>query len=64
MIITPNYDKYEMKKQWHIWFAWHPVWIDESIYWLTKVKRKGRWDVDFELQGSWDFQYEALENKE
>lgn len=29
------------KKQWHPWFAWHPVRLGMECYWLEIVERKG-----------------------
>jgi hypothetical protein len=25
---------------WHLWFAWYPVRIDDAWFWLTRVKRR------------------------
>lgn len=34
--------KDERKKQWHNWFAWYPVRINESeTVWLEDIQRKG-----------------------
>lgn len=32
----------ERKKQWHNWFAWHPVRLNANeVIWLETVRRKG-----------------------
>lgn len=32
------------KTQWHSWFAWYPVKINNSIFFLEYVERKGKID--------------------
>ena len=53
-----TYRKSEKLRQWHVWFAWHPVRIDENIVWLEKVKRR-KTGVIYEY---WD--YYLLDDKE
>lgn len=33
-------DRVKKVKQWHDWFAWYPIRLDEEIFWLQRLKRK------------------------
>lgn len=45
-------------KEWHTWFAWHPIRIGPHDYrWLETVVRKGRFQGDY-----WEWQYTAHEH--
>ncbi len=45
------------RKQWHRWFAWHPVHVDYGeCVWLENVWRKGHFHFD-ELVEWWEFEY-------
>jgi hypothetical protein len=39
------HNKVERQKKWHIWFAWHPIYLDEieKWIWLEKVERMIDW---------------------
>jgi hypothetical protein len=52
---TP-YERFEARKRWHRWFAWHPVRIDRQVVWLETVERKGEWIFD-SLGGDWAWEY-------
>ena len=52
------YAKSERLRQWHVWFAWHPVRIDEYIVWLEKVKRR-KTGMVYEF-----LEYKLLDDKE
>ena len=41
-------------EQWKPWFAWHPIWIDDHAYWLTKVQRKKVY-LEFFIGEYWDY---------
>ena len=30
----------EIRTDWHVWFAWHPVCLDHQLVWWEKVERK------------------------
>jgi hypothetical protein len=32
--------RHEARKQWHEWFAWHPIFIEHELVWLETVERK------------------------
>lgn len=38
-----NTDK-PRRQQWHLWFAWHPVWVGSTMVWGERVWR--RWVVE------------------
>lgn len=41
MIIKTNSKKrYIASFQWHLWFAWHPVILENEIVWLEKIWRR------------------------
>lgn len=47
------------KSDWHVWFAWHPVWAENSkgdtvIVWLEKVYRKITKETSYSLEWVWD----------
>ena len=47
-------DKVKLLKEWHDWFAWHPVKIDEirNIVWLETIQRQMEFtNYDSELIG-------------
>lgn len=35
------FEKLDKKKQWHKWFAWHPVVVNREWVWLETISRKG-----------------------
>lgn len=35
-----KWSKTQRQKQWHDWFAWHPIRINDEIVWLETVERK------------------------
>jgi hypothetical protein len=46
------------KTQWHQWFAWHPVTIDGTTYWLEHVYRRGRIELAWNHAGiQWEWEY-------
>lgn len=28
------------RKEWHRWFAWHPVWVNNNFVWFETVQRR------------------------
>jgi hypothetical protein len=32
--------KFKNKEEWHYWFAWHPIFIGDTIVWLEMVRRR------------------------
>ncbi len=52
-------EKLAAKKEWHAWFAWHPVRLGESheCRWLEYVARKGQQE-GYEVE--WKFDYREL----
>jgi hypothetical protein len=50
-------EKFDAKKRWHLWFAWHPVRLaSHDCIWLEYVERKGTNYYD-SGGGYWDWQY-------
>lgn len=35
-------EKHDAKYEWHSWFAWHPVRVDDKMCWLEVVERRKR----------------------
>lgn len=52
------------KSQWHIWFAWHPVYINDEdfrqIVWWEDVMRRKVLDLDL-CDGSYCWQYQTID---
>lgn len=44
--------------EWHKWFAWHPVLIDNVTVWLETVERKRDPDIF-----DWVYSYRTIEKK-
>lgn len=40
--------------QWHVWFAWRPVWIDRDLVWREYVERRMKW------HDGWDREYRRI----
>lgn len=36
----------EKYTQWHKWFAWHPIRINNTVIWLETIYRKGTVALD------------------
>lgn len=52
--------------QWHLWFAWYPIRVDETTAaWLMYVERKGSMTLMADSEGypyeHWEFQYRLLD---
>ena len=54
---------------WHKWYAWHPATIGTVIVdsktrgikvWLDYVERKGKYYIDYEGCGWWDWEYREI----
>lgn len=46
-------------REWHYWFAWHPVRIDNNtIVWLEWVARIGEYKHSGRLGAGWDWKYQ------
>lgn len=44
--------------EWHTWFAWHPVSVDEGVYvWLKRIERLGRFSRFSNLDYDWHWTY-------
>lgn len=47
------------KEEWHPWFAWRPVQVDDyDCRWLETVQRKGKF-VDYGSDSYWHWEYRA-----
>lgn len=51
-------EEFEELFEWQPWFAWHPIFVNGHIIWLTKVNRK--LIPDF---GEYYWQYEEITNE-
>lgn len=56
-------NKPDYRESWHIWFAWHPVKIENQRVWLEKVKRIGTC-YQTDLDSIWLFKYNLLNRRE
>jgi hypothetical protein len=41
------------RRQWHRWFAWYPVLVDDVLVWLETVER--RTDVSLATTYKWEY---------
>jgi hypothetical protein len=35
-----SFEEYKSQLHWHLWYAWHPVWVEGTLVWLENVYRK------------------------
>ena len=61
--VRKPYTRHRAKKQWHWWFAWHPVRVPTKgrmskmhKVWLCKVRRKGVYRNDWG-ESYWEWYY-------
>lgn len=48
------------KKNWHIWFAWHPVATKDQWIWLERVMRKGEVaNISESVIVHWNYEYRS-----
>jgi hypothetical protein len=53
----PKNKPFKDTRQWHKWFAWHPVKTDNNCIWLEFVYRKGtnHISVPYDRHFSWEY---------
>ena len=38
--VFSSFVEFRRQYNWHLWYAWHPIWMDGTLVWLEKVYRK------------------------
>jgi hypothetical protein len=57
-----EYKRRVNKQAWHRWFAWRPIKINNTVYWLERVYRKGTIATTWNGDGFyWEWSYAANE---
>jgi len=61
-----KHKKFTRRREWHRWFAWYPVRIDnDELRWLEVLERIGTYyKMDCaEVSSWWEYHYRTIERK-
>lgn len=54
-------ERINAKRQWHDWFAWHPVRVGSNIVWLERIQRRGMLIDQVYDYSYWEWFYKVKE---